>query len=138
MAALSLVVGSRAASVSETEAGCGQFCSTGDVHLPHNCPRLLAGKVKLGEVKKAKLCTCCVATKELCKKGKLKRKDGSTFLIACAKCKISKRISCHEKCKTTGQTGTNVGSSGGGNQGGGNVEEAPVPVGVTSWPGQNG
>ena len=127
-------VGSRAASVSETEAGCGQLCSTGDVHLPHNCPRLLAGKVKLGEVKKAKLCTCCVATKELCKKGKLKRKDGSTFLIACAKCKISKRISCHEKCKTTGQTGTNVGSSGGGNQGGGNVEEAPVPVGATGGP----
>ena len=126
-------VGSRAASVSETEAGCGQFCSTGDVHLPHNCPRLVAGKVKLGEVKKAKLCTCCVATSEMCKKGKIKRKDGTVFLIACAKCKISKRIPCHSSCKgptTTGRA-SNVGSRGGGNQGGGDVEEAPVPVNGT-------
>ena len=123
-------VGSRVSSVSETAAGCGHFCSTGDVHPPHNCPRLVAGKVKLGDVKKAKLCTCCVATNEMCKKGKMNRRDGSVFLIACTKCKISKRIPCHQKCKTTGQRG-NVGSGGGGNQGGGGVEEAPVPVSGT-------
>ena len=123
-------VGSRVSSVSETAAGCGHLCSTGDVHPPHNCPRLVAGKVKLGDVKKAKLCTCCVATNEMCKKGKMNRRDGSVFLIACTKCKISKRIPCHQKCKTTEKRG-NGGSGGGGNQGGGGVEDAPVPVSGT-------
>ena len=118
---------SRAFSAAEVEAGCGYLCDKGEVHPPHNCPQLSAGKVKVADIKKAGLCTCCIATKDKCQKGEMKRKDGSTFAIACPKCKISKRVLCHKKCKTSDQKGSGSHNSGA-QQGGGRVDEPPVPV----------
>ena len=79
--------------------GCKAFCTTGQPHRPHNCPLLANGKIGLKKVKKAKLCSCCVAPPDSCKKGILKRKDGSSFSIACSQCGHSKKIACHNNCK---------------------------------------
>ena len=81
------------------EKGCKALCATGPSHRPHNCPLLASGKVSLKKVKKAQLCSCCVAPRTLCKKGIMKRKDGSSFSIACRQCGHSKKIPCHDKCK---------------------------------------
>ena len=79
--------------------GCKAFCSTGQAHRPHNCPLLASGQIGLKRVKKEKLCTCCVAPSDLCKKGVLKRKDGTSFSIACHQCGHSKKVACHQNCK---------------------------------------
>ena len=79
--------------------GCQAFCKTGQAHKPHNCPLLANGKIGLKKVQKAKLCSCCVARPDSCKKGILKRRDGSTFSITCSQCGHSKKIACHDKCK---------------------------------------
>ena len=81
------------------EKGCKALCATGPSHRPHNCPLLASGKVSLKKVKKAQLCSCCVAPRNNCKKGIMKRKDGSSFSIACSQCGHSKKIPCHDKCK---------------------------------------
>ena len=82
--------------------GCSSFCTTGPKHRPYNCPLLKSGKVKVKQVRQAKLCTCCIQPAADCKKGQLKRKDGSVVQIACTECKHSKRIQCHQNCKKSG------------------------------------
>ena len=92
-------------SDGDNGTGCKVLCTTGQFHRPHNCPLLASGQVGLKKVKKAKLCTCCVAPPDLCKKGILKRKDGTDFSIACSACGHSKKVACHQNCKKKdGQT----------------------------------
>ena len=84
----------------EANDGCSKLCNTGPRHKTYNCPILKKdGKAALKLIKRAGLCTCCVSAPEDCKKGLIKRKDGTTVHIACSDCKKSKRINCHQKCK---------------------------------------
>ena len=85
-----------------SNVGCTSFCATGPKHRTFNCPLLKEGKIGVKQIRKAKLCTCCVSNPEDCKKGQIKRKDGTVVQIACLECKHSKRINCHQKCKNLG------------------------------------
>ena len=85
---------------SETGSGCSKLCNTGPRHWAFNCPLLKKdGKAAIKRIKQVGLCTCCVSAPGDCKKGLIKRKDGTTVQIACPECKYSKRINCHQKCK---------------------------------------
>ena len=84
------------------KGGCSSLCTTGPQHRAYNCPLLKDGKVGIKQIRKAKLCTCCVSAANDCKKGQIKRKDGTVVQIACPECKHSKRINCHQKCKKPG------------------------------------
>ena len=82
--------------------GCSSLCTTGPQHRAYNCPLLKDGKVGVKQIRRAKLCTCCVSAPNDCKKGQIKRKDGTVVQIACPECNHSKRINCHQKCKKSG------------------------------------
>ena len=82
--------------------GCTHLCSTGPAHRTFNCPLLKEGKISLKKVRSSKLCTCCLTTKDSCRKGKIQRKDGSVVSLVCDQCKHNKRISCHQNCNKKG------------------------------------
>ena len=85
---------------SEEQSGEGcPLCKTGPPHRPYNCDLLKAGKVSVKKVKQAGLCTCCLVEPANCKKGVIKRKDGTAVYLTCANCKNSKKLSCHQNCK---------------------------------------
>ena len=85
---------------SEVQQGEGcPLCKKGQNHRPFNCELLKTGKVSAKRAKQVGLCTCCLAEPENCKKGVIKRKDGSSAYLTCAKCKNHKRLSGHQNCK---------------------------------------
>ena len=85
---------------SEAQQGEGcPLCKKGQVHRPFNCELLKTGKISAKKATQAGLCTCCLAEPENCKKGLIKRQDGSSVYLTCAKCKKHKRLSGHQGCK---------------------------------------